>query len=117
MPEIIDDRPADIDSDAPADSEELARQQAIKQIKAKRRFKVSTESAAVGVTLLMPIWATTEYRNAGGWPTRGYSQSSGIPRVWNILDHLPVPRLRVDYGRARLVRLRAQADFRERDQA
>ena len=34
--------------------------------------------------LLVPIWGTTEYRNAGGWPTRGFSQSSGIPRVWNI---------------------------------
>ena len=84
MPKITDDRPADIDSDAPANSEQLARQQAIQQIRARRRFKVSTASAAVGVTLLAPIWAATEYRNAGGWPTRGFSQRSGIPRVWNI---------------------------------
>jgi hypothetical protein len=84
MPEITDDRPAHIDSDAPADSEELARQQAIQQIKARRRFKISTASAAVGVTLLVPIWAATEYRNAGGWPVRGFSQRSGIPGVWNI---------------------------------
>jgi len=84
MPKITDDRPADIDSDAPANSEQLARQQAIQQIRAGRRFKVSTASAAVGVTLLVPIWAATEYRNAGGWPTRGFSQRSGIPRVWNI---------------------------------
>ena len=80
MPKITDDRPADIDSDAPANSEQLARQQAIQQIRARRRFKVSTASAAVGVTLLVPIWAATEYRNAGGWPTRGFSQRSGIPR-------------------------------------
>jgi hypothetical protein len=84
MPKITDDRPAHIDSDAPTDSEQLARQQAIQQIKARRRFKISTGSAAVGVTLLVPIWAATEYRNAGGWPTRGFSQNSGIPRVWNI---------------------------------
>jgi len=84
MPKITDDRPAHIGSDAPADGEELARQQAIQQIKARRRFKISTASAAVGVTLLVPIWAATEYRNAGGWPTRGFSQRSGIPRVWNI---------------------------------
>jgi len=81
MPKITDDRPADIDSDAPANSEQLARQQAIQQIRARRRFKVNTASAAVGVTLLVPIWAATEYRNAGGWPTRGFSQRSRIPRV------------------------------------
>ena len=83
MPKITDDRPAHIDLDTPADSEQPARQQAIKQIKARRRFKISTGAAAVGVTLLVPIWAATEYRNAGGWPTRGFSQSSGN-KVWNI---------------------------------
>ena len=83
MPKIIDDRSADIGPDAPADSEQLARQQAIKQIKARRRFKISTAAAAVRVTLLVPIWATTEYHNAGGRPTRGFSQSSGH-EVWNI---------------------------------
>jgi len=83
MPKIIDDRSADVGPDAPADSEQLARQQAIKQIKARRRFKISTAAAAVGVTLMVPIWATTEYHHAGGWPTRGFSQSSGH-EVWNI---------------------------------
>ena len=32
----------------------------------------------------MVIWATSEYHNAGGWPTQGFSQSSGIPDVWNF---------------------------------
>ena len=84
MPKITNDRPAHIDSDAPAGGDEHARRQAIKQTRVRRRFKISTASAAVGVTLLVPIWATTEYRNAGGWPARGFSQRSGIPRVWNI---------------------------------
>lgn len=75
---------AHIDSDAPADRGQRARQQAAQQIRARRRFNISTASAAAGVTLLVPIWAATEYRNAGGWPTRGFSQRSGIPRVWNI---------------------------------
>jgi hypothetical protein len=83
MPKIIDDRPAHMDSDAPTDSEQLARQQTIEQIKARRRFKISTASAALGVTLLVPIWATTEYRNAGGLPTHGFSQRSGS-KVWNV---------------------------------
>jgi hypothetical protein len=84
MPKITDDTPAGIDQGAPADSEQFARQQAIQQVKARRRFKISTASAAVGVTLLVPIWAATEYRNAGGWPVRGFSRRSGIPGVWNI---------------------------------
>ena len=83
MPEITDDKSADIDPDAPADSEQLARERAIKQIKARRLFKISTASAAVGVTLLVPIWAATEYRHAGGWPTRGFGQRSG-DKAWNI---------------------------------
>jgi hypothetical protein len=29
------------------------------------------------------IWAISEYHNAGGWPTSGFRQSSGIPNVWN----------------------------------
>ena len=33
--------------------------------------------------ILAVIWATAEYHNAGGWPTGGFSQSSGIPNVWN----------------------------------
>jgi hypothetical protein len=84
MAKVSDEMPADIGSDAPDDSEQLARQQAAKQAKARRLFKISTASAAVGVTLLVPIWAATEYRNAGGWPTRGFSQRSGISGVWNM---------------------------------
>ena len=78
MPKIIDDRSADIGPDAPAGSAQLARQQAVKQIKARRRFKISTAAAAVAVTLPVPIWAATEYHNAGGWPTHGFSQSSAM---------------------------------------
>lgn len=66
MPELIDDRPAPILA-ALDDSAQLARQQAIEQIEARRRrFKISTAASAVGLTLLVPIWAATEYHNAGG---------------------------------------------------
>ena len=84
MPKISNDRPADIGSDAMDDGEQFARQEAVKQARARRLFKISTASAAVGVTLLVPIWAVTEYRNAGGWPTRGFSQRSGVPGTWNM---------------------------------
>ena len=33
--------------------------------------------------ILVFIWVMAEYHNAGGWPTKGFSQSSGIPNVWN----------------------------------
>jgi len=117
MPKISNDRPADIGSDAMDDGEQFARQEAVKQARARRLFKISTASAAVGVTLLVPIWAVKEYRNAGGWPTRGFSQRSGAPGVWEHVDHLPFSRLRVDYRWARLVGLRAQADSRQRGRA
>lgn len=38
----------------------------------------------------MLIWGISEYHNAGGWPTRGFSQSSGIHDVWNFWIIYPV---------------------------
>jgi hypothetical protein len=40
--------------------------------------------------VLAAIWAISEYHNAGGWPTKGFSQSSGIHDVWNIWIIYPV---------------------------
>lgn len=85
MPTITSHRPAEVSiSSAIANNEQLARQQAIKQIERRRRFWVSTAVATIGMVILIAIWATTEYHNAGGWPSQGFSQSSGIPNVWNI---------------------------------
>jgi hypothetical protein len=63
---------------------ETVRSQAIKQIQQKRRFSVELISSSIGMVLLLMIWAISEYNNAGGWPTHGFSQSSGIPNVWNF---------------------------------
>jgi hypothetical protein len=82
--DISRDAPADSDSKVPADSEQFARQQAIKQIERRRRFWISNAFGAAGMVLLVVIWATTEYHNAGGWPTSGFSQGSGIHDVWNL---------------------------------
>jgi hypothetical protein len=81
---ISDDRLTDTGPDAPAGSEQLARQQAIKRIERRRRFWTSTVVGAAGMILLVVIWVITEYHNAGGWPTSGFSQSSGMHDVWNI---------------------------------
>jgi hypothetical protein len=84
MTKIIDDRPADTGPDASAGSGQLAREQAIKQIERRRRYWIGTAISTIGMLLLAVIWAITEYHNAGGWPTQGFSQSSGVHNVWNI---------------------------------
>jgi hypothetical protein len=84
MSQISEDRHADFSPDAQASSEQLAREQAIKQIERKRRFKTSTVWATLAMIVVVVIWAVAEYHNAGGWPTQGFSQSSGIANTWNI---------------------------------
>lgn len=86
----IDDRPAQVDPDTPAGSTQLARQLAIRQIERKRRFQINATASAIGMILLVAIWAIAEYHNAGGWPTRGFSQSSGIHDVWNFWIVYPI---------------------------
>jgi len=70
--------------DPSGDSDELARERAIKQIERRRRFNIDIFASAVVMALVAAIWAVGEYYNAGGWPTNGFSQSSGIHDTWNI---------------------------------
>ena len=72
------------------EAEEVARTQAIKQIKRRRRFHIEFVVSGIGMAFLVLIWATSEYHNAGGWPTQGFSQSSGIRDVWNYWIVYPV---------------------------
>jgi 2TM domain len=72
------------------DAEELAREEAVRQIRRKRHFDIELIVGIVGMALLVLIWATTEYHNAGGWPTQGFSQSSGIHDVWNYWIIYPI---------------------------
>lgn len=81
--DISHDTPAGSGSDGADSGDQLARQEAIKQIERKRRYWISTGLGALGMILLAVIWAIAEYHNAGGLPTQGFSQSSGIPNVWN----------------------------------
>ena len=67
----------------PDDDEERVRELAIAQIERKRRFHMPAFGAAIVSVGLVIIWAIAEYHNAGGWPTDGFSQSSGIPHEWN----------------------------------
>ena len=90
MSQLSENRNLDTGPDAPAHGGQLAREQALKQIERRRRFKISSVIGAIGMMLLVVIWALTEYHNAGGWPTQGFSQSSGIPNVWNFWIIYPV---------------------------
>ena len=56
----------------------------MKRIRRRRRFRMRAFSYAITALVVTIIWATSEYNNAGGWPSDGFSQSSSIPHVWNI---------------------------------
>jgi hypothetical protein len=85
LPNISHDREDGGGRDLPVTSEQLTRQQAIKQIARRRRFWFW---AAIGTLLMIIVtvsWAFSQYHSAGGWPTHGFTQSSWplIPNVWN----------------------------------
>lgn len=63
--------------------EDELRAQAVKQVERVRNFKLHLAASSLGMLLLACIWAISEYHNAGGWPSHGFSQSSSIPHVWN----------------------------------
>ena len=83
LPNTFHDRPDGSDLDPPVSSEQLARQQAIHQIERRRRFWIRATMGTLLMILVTVIWGFSEYHNAGGWPTSGFSQSSGIPNAWN----------------------------------
>ena len=79
----------DNNSESAKDVDE-ARQRAIAQIQRRRRFKRELIISSFGMLLLVLIWAQSEYHNAGGWPTSGFSHSSSIPNVWNYWIIYPI---------------------------
>jgi protein-S-isoprenylcysteine O-methyltransferase Ste14 len=82
-PELLPVIPSDPDS-------EEVREFAIEQLRRKRRFVEHAVGSAIAVIALVAIWGVTEYNNAGGWPTDGFSESSSTPHVWNIWIIYPV---------------------------
>ena len=77
--------PGDSGPDAPASGEDLARQQAIQQIGRRRRFWFWATMGTLVMILMTVGWAVSQYHDAGGWPTHGFTQSSWppVPNVWN----------------------------------
>ena len=72
------------------EEQQQLRQLAVKQLERKRRFRKHAIVYVAVCILLVVIWAVSEYHNAGGWPTSGFSQSSSIPHEWNIWIIYPV---------------------------
>lgn len=83
LPHASHDTSRDSDSHAPATTAESARQRAIREIERRRSFWIKAAMGTAAMILLAAIWAISEYHNADGWPTGGFSESSGIPGVWN----------------------------------
>lgn len=66
------------------------RRAAIESIERRRRFHVELAASTLAILVLVIVWAASEYHNAGGWPSRGFSQSSGVHDVWNFWIVYPV---------------------------
>ena len=84
MPTILEERPTAGVPQLPTDDDRALRERATKQIERRRRFWLDLVVSGIGMTLLVLVWAMSEYHSAGGWPTQGFSQSSGIHDVWNL---------------------------------
>ena len=88
--QTTDEKPVAVDSRLVAPDEQQLRELAVEQLGRKRRFHMRAFGAAAVAVLLVIIWAITEYHNAGGWPTSGFSQSSSIPHKWNSWVIYPI---------------------------
>jgi hypothetical protein len=64
----------------PTQDEEL-RRVAHKHLENVRKFKLYLSAYVLGMLVLTPVWALTEYLNADGWPERFSEQSN--PGDWN----------------------------------
>lgn len=85
LPDISHDGPGDSGLGVPVTSEQLARRQAIRQIRRRRRFWFWATMGTLVMIIVTVSWAFSEYHNSGGWPAHGFSQSSWppVPDVWN----------------------------------
>jgi hypothetical protein len=64
----------------PTQDEEL-RRVAHKHLENVRKFKLYLSAYVLGMLVLTPVWALTEYLKADGWPERFSEQSN--PGDWN----------------------------------
>ncbi len=78
-PEVVDES-----------DDQQVREMAIKEIEQERRFHRHIFEYAIISIVLVIAWVISEYNNADGWPSKGFSESSGTPHVWNIWIVYPI---------------------------
>ena len=83
MHDISHDTPADSGPNAPASGDQLARQEAIKQIERRRRFWVSTAAWTVGHDLGGGRLGHFGVPQRGRLADERIQPELGIPNVWN----------------------------------
>lgn len=84
MSKPVEDAGTGVAPGTQANGDQLLRQKAIKQLELRRRFHMDLAVWTMVLLLVTAVWAITEFNNAGGWPTEGFSESSSIPHVWNM---------------------------------
>jgi hypothetical protein len=84
MSKPVEDASTGVEHGSQADGDQFVRQEAIRQIELRRRFHMDLAVSTMVLLLVAAVWAISEFNNAGGWPTEGFSESSSIPHVWNM---------------------------------
>lgn len=84
MSKPVEDANTGVEQGRPVNGDQDARQEAIREIERRRRFHMDLAVSSMVLLLVTAIWAISEFNNAGGWPTEGFSESSSIPHVWNM---------------------------------
>ena len=115
--DISHDKGTDTEPKAPAASDQLVRDQAVKQIERRQHFWMRATMGTLFILILAVIWVLAQYHNAGGWPTKRVQPELGHRERVELLDHLPGHRVGAADRGGRLVGLRPQAGLRSRDPA
>lgn len=84
MSKPVEDAGTGVAPGTQGNGDQLLRQEAIRQLELRRRFRMDFAVSTMVLLLVTAVWAITEFNNAGGWPTEGFSESSSIPHVWNM---------------------------------
>lgn len=114
--DISHDTPAGSGSDGADSGDQLARQEAIKQIERKRRYWISTGLGALGMILLAVYLGDRRVPQRWRLADPGVQPELRNPKRVELLDHLSGDRVAVPHGGRWLGRSPAQADFGEPDQ-
>ena len=86
MADLTADKPADAGGHLrPGDDQRICDvASGREQQERRRRFWAGSAAGTIALLTIVAMWAISEYHDAGGWPTHGFSQNSGRHDVWNV---------------------------------